>query len=455
MKFSTNSLAFRLLFSVALWVGLGAVATGLLVSHLFRWNLEGSFHDELRVHITELEGLTELEASGQPRLARRLSDPRYLPHGSGYYWQVERAGFRTLVSPSLGTARLHSGLAMSRGLAFGWQSGPTGETLLYSKIMPVPDGRAPVRLLIATDQRLLEDMMSDFNGALISTLAGIAGVMVLGGLWHVGYTLLPLRRLAVAVNDIRQGRTVRMTGPFPAEIQPLVDDLNDLLETKEERAAHHRLRASNLAHGLRTPLTVLMSEADQLEASGHEDAARVVIRETERMRRHIDYHLARARTAIDQPKLNVETSLQQALVQLIPAMTRLHRSRGIAFLVDNQRDVMLRCDAADLVEMLSNLLDNAGKWATTVCHVDWRVENDQCRITIRDDGPGIEPNVAQRLFEPGERLDDTQPGSGLGLPITRELALHYKGDVKIERASSLGCTVVLTLPCSPRNRRTS
>jgi signal transduction histidine kinase len=137
------------------------------------------------------------------------------------------------------------------------------------------------------------------------------------------------------------------------------------------------------------------------------------------------------------------------LAQLVPALTRLYRSRGITFIVESKGDVMLRCDAADLLEMLSNLLDNAGKWAATACWVDWRVDDGMCCITIRDDGPGIDPATQEALFGPGERLDDTQPGTGLGLAITRELATHYHGSVSVEEsAPGEGFRVRLTLPCA-------
>jgi signal transduction histidine kinase len=450
MKLTRNSLAFRLLLSVILWIGIVTICTGMLVSGLFRWGLLETVHEEIREHLLELQGLTELEANGQPKLARGLSDPRYYPVGSGYYWQIERPGFRTLASHSLGDARLGDALARSHSLSFGWQRGPMGEALVGAMIVPQTDGRPPLRVVMATDRRLVEETMGRFNRALFWTLTGIGLVMLLGGLWHVGFTLVPLRRLSGAISDIRQGRTDRMEGHFPAEVQPLVDDLNDLLQTREERAVHHRLRASNLAHGLRTPLTILMGEADRLSADGHSDAAKVIMREAERMSRHVDYHLARARAAIDQPKLSVEASLTDALAQLVPAMTRLYQSRGIAFVIEGKEAVMLRCDAADLLEMLSNLLDNAGKWAATACHVDWHLADGMCRIFIRDDGPGVEPEIARQLFAPGERLDDTQPGSGLGLAITRELAAHYGGGVSLEGAPGKGCTATLTLPRAKR-----
>jgi signal transduction histidine kinase len=429
-----------------LWIGLGLLCTGIFVSGLFRWNLEQSYHDELRIHIEELAGLTELQPDGQPFLARRLSDPRYLPAGSGFYWQVERAGYETQTSPSLGNARLEHSLASTPRLRFAWLPGPTGETLEYGKILPARDGGAPVRLLIATDRRLIEEVMTSFNSALASTLTIIAGIMLLGGMVHIGFALYPLRRLTREIANIREGLTERMLGGFPSEIQPLVDDVNSLLATKEERAAHNRLRASNLAHGLRTPLTILMNEGERLEATGHKGAGEIVLRETERMSRHINYHLARARTAIEQPKLNVATSLTQILSQLVPALSRLYCDRNIKFQIGDAPDLLLACDAADLFEMLSNLLDNAGKWATSQCKVDWSVLDGFCHITISDDGPGISSDLAKRLFKPGERLDDTIPGTGLGLAVTYDLATHYGGRIWVEPDVESGCTVSLTLP---------
>lgn len=448
MKVSRNSLAFRLLMSVVLWIGVVTVCTGLLVSNLFRWQLIETIHDEIREHILELPGLVKVDEGGQPVLLRDLSDPRYYPVASGYYWQIERLGFRTLASHSLGSSRLAGDLAATRSITFEWRRGPTGEALVGGLLLPQADGKPPLRIVMATDRRFFEETMGRFNRALAWTLGGIGLIMLLGGVWHVGFTLVPLRHLSTAINDIRQGRSDRMEGKFPAEVQPLVDDLNDLLKTREERAVHHRLRASNLAHGLRTPLTILMGEAEQLRATGQSDASQVIMREAERMSRHVDYHLARARAAIDQPKLSVEASLRDALALLVPAMSRLYCSRGIDFVLEGKGDVMLRCDAADLLEMLSNLLDNSGKWAGRKCVVDWQVSDGMCDIRIEDDGPGIAPAIRNALFQPGERLDDTQPGAGLGLAITRELATHYQGAVAIENLPKGGFRAMLSLPCA-------
>lgn len=445
VKFHANSLQFRLLIGTAIWIGIGIVVGGLLVSSLFRWNLLQGYHEELTVHLEELAALTAIDQSGQPYLLRRLSDPRFQPLDSGFYWQVERQGFRPVASPSLGGNRLDPQFADKTQVHIAWIEGPHGTMLEYGKQVPQAGG-PPLRLLIGTDKRLVDATMAEFNLSLTLSLIGFALFMIAAGTMQIRFGLRPLGRLAKAIGDVRSGRTDRMYGDFPAEIAPLVTDLNGLIDSSSASVSRSRLIAGNLAHGLRTPLAILIDEADLLRESGNSTAANTILHEARRMQRQIDFQLARARNAAAHPLPGKIAKVQPLAQRLAEAFTRLYRQRGIEFVLEASGDLEVACNADDLTEILSNLLDNAGKWAEQRCTIRWYQKDAAVMIEVDDDGSGLPDKVREAAFSVGTRLDDLKPGSGLGLAISRDLAGVYGGEVVMEQATAGGLRAIVKLP---------
>lgn len=445
MTIATSSLRFRFLVSNFVWIAICGIVTALLISGIFLRSVENRYHAEMQEHVDELAELTKFQPDGQPYLLRRLSEPRFLPARSGMYWQVERPGFRTLASPSLGAARLDNRLASGPDGRFDWMEGPMGPALQYGRtVTPGGDG-PPLKLLMASDRRLVDETMADFDRPLEMALAGFAVLLLVGGALQLSFVLRPLGRLASDISDVRSGRTQRMLGRYPDEIMPLVTDLNGLLEAQAELVARGRTLAGRLAHGLRTPLVVILDEAEQLQAAGHQGPAAVILREIQRMTRQIDYHLARARSAGAARATSNRASVSATVEPVLSAMRRIHRERGIAFEMVAAPDVTVACDPVDLTEIVSNLVDNAGKWAVSRCVVSWSVTGPTASIVIDDDGKGIEPDSRQLAFAVGERLDDAQPGSGLGLAIARDLARYNGGDVTLDRSPHRGLRASLVL----------
>lgn len=426
-------------------VGLGVAAGGMLVSTLFRLSLVSGYHEELGVHIDELAALTAIDATGQPYMLRRLSDPRYLPQGSGYYWQVSRDGYQTLRSPSLGGVGLDPGLAGTDRLRKVWTEGPNGRMLEYARQAPLTAG-PPLRLQIATDERLIDDAMAQFNRTLVLALGVFALLLVVAVVSRVRYGLKPLARLTQAVADVRTGRSEQMQRGFPADVAPLVSELNGLIEASKESVSRSRLVAGNLAHGLRTPLSILIDEAENLREAGKIDAADTILREARTMQRQIDLHLARARSAAALPFPGQSASLGAVAERLATAFARLYQDRGIAFVIDPGRNVQVACDEVDLIEILSNLLDNAGKWAVSRCTLKWSEDDSRVFIEIEDDGPGLAAEQRETMFLSGTRLDSLTAGSGLGLAISRDLARVYGGEIRLEDAPSRGLRAIIVLP---------
>ncbi|WP_439532623.1 sensor histidine kinase [Polymorphobacter sp.] len=438
-----TTLGLRARFSLAMlaWVTLGLLAVGLSASALFRSHVEQVFHAELEEHLVELIGLTEIDAGGRPRLARPVSDPRFGARGSGYYWQISHDDGLLLRSPSLGTASLDDRLAHSEGITHIRAPGPAGPAMVYGMTRRSTGGET-LHFLVATDTRHLEGLVADFRRDLLVWLAALAAALILGAALALQLATRPLDRLGAAVAAVRAGNARRMGKPWPSEIAPLAADLDRLLDSREAMVAAARIESGNLAHGLRTSLAVLTDEAETL---ADQPAGATLLAECRRIARQLDWHLARARAAAGQGPVR-NSSLPAALAPLLSAMTRLHQGRDIRFTA-NGPEASLAIDPEAFAEILSNLLDNAGKWASAEVDIDWQTSAGRVTLQVTDDGPGIQEGALERLFVPGVRLDEQVPGHGLGLAIARDLAEAAHGTLVLApRADGRsGTTAMLTL----------
>jgi len=276
-------------------------------------------------------------------------------------------------------------------------------------------------------------------GAILAMLAGFA---------IVRRGIAPLDEMRRQLAAVRAGTAQHVEGRFPAEVRPLVADLNALLAHQERAVARAHAKAGDLAHGLKTPLAILTHDADTADARGQREIADGIREQIERMRRQIDYHLAHARAAASGATPGARASVAESAQALARTMRRLHADRGLTIdvLVDAAHDV--RCDRADLDEMLGNLLDNACKWARGQVAVRSAASGAAIAITVDDDGPGIEPAMREAVLQRGVRADEAAPGSGLGLAIVRELADVYGGAIALDAGPAGGLSARLTLPSS-------
>jgi signal transduction histidine kinase len=265
---------------------------------------------------------------------------------------------------------------------------------------------------------------------------------LVGGFLVVRRGLSPLERLRGRLVSVRAGTDARITGSYPSEVQPLVDDLNALLEHRDEAVRRAVAKAGDLAHGLKTPLAVLTQEAERARAAGQSELAASLEEQVLRMRRQIDYHLAQARAAASSATLGATSQLRESVDGLVRTMQRLYASRNLDIVVDVDPGVVLQVQREDLDEMLGNLLDNACKWARTRIEVT----SSAAGITIDDDGPGVPAPMRESVLQRGVRADEAAPGSGLGLAIVRDLAALYGGEIALEHAPLGGLRVVVRLP---------
>jgi signal transduction histidine kinase len=277
-------------------------------------------------------------------------------------------------------------------------------------------------------------------------MAVVAALCMLFGFLQVRRGLQPINRLRDRLAAVHKGAAARVGGSYPAEVQPMVDDLNALIEERERRVARAVAKAGDLAHGLKTPLAVLAHEAQQAREAGHEQLAAEIDQQIDRMRRQIDYHLAHARSAASSASPGARASIAISAEGLVRAIERLHAERDLSIDLDAPSSHAFRGQREDLDEMLGNLLDNACKWARAQVRLTCSKEGERIVIVVDDDGPGIEASMREAVMQRGIRVDEAAQGSGLGLAIVRDLAEIYGGSISLEESPMGGARARLTLP---------
>lgn len=441
-----GSLRLRFLLAITLWVVLGVGAIWFSAVGIFRSHVEQSYHEELEVHVRELGRLTAIAPDGRIVLTRPLSDPRYEEPLSGFYWQVTADGRAPLKSGSMTRGSLDEQIAHSPEILHTLDNGPTGPAITYGFTRTGPRGE-DIHFVIATDQRELDRLVNSFTRDLTLWLVGLGALLLATGVAIIGFGLHPLDRLSRAIGRLRQGEAVELEGRYPVEIAPLAADLNAYIRQNSEMIARARVQAGNLAHSLRTPLAIITDEAERLaERPGSADAAQVLLDQAGAMEQQIEYQLARARSSAGQPASGRTTRLPDVALPILKAMERLHPGKRFRLDPGGCAGAALPVDPVDYAELLSILLDNAGKWArgevvlAFACTADGAIT-----ATIRDDGPGIPEADLARVFDLGVRLDSAMPGSGLGLAIARDLAATL--GLRLDLANSApGLTATVRFP---------
>ena len=274
----------------------------------------------------------------------------------------------------------------------------------------------------------------------------ISFFLMLAGILLVRSALLPFAKLRRHLLGLRDGSVSRIEGKYPTEVQPLLNDLNSLLEHRERVVRRALAKAGDLAHGLKNPLAVLAQEADRADAAGQHEMAASIGVQVERMRRQVEYHLAHARAATSGDVPGARCPVLPAVEGLTRTLLRIYADRSLAIDVDVSPSHSIRGQQEDLEEMLGNLLDNACKWAKSRIKIHSAQEDGAIVLTVDDDGPGIAPAMRDVVLQRGVRADEAAPGSGLGLAIVRDLAELYKGTIVLEDSPMGGLRVRLRLP---------
>ena len=435
----------RLMLGAVIWISIGVIVSGFVLSSLFRELVALQFDHDLYDHIVELEAALEIDPTGGSLAKRPLSDARFSPALSGVYWQVRLADGEILRSPSLVDNDLSLGRIEGKDQHPYASTGPTGPIRILESSPSAGNGRATHQIGVAVDQRLIDEAVWEFDRTLIWSLGVIALGFIAAAFAQVTLGLLPLTRIRRDLTAVRTGAAQRLPGDMPLEVAPLVDDLNALIQANRDMVERARAQAGNLAHALKTPLALLTEQGRGLEQDGNPEAGRLIMEQCARMQRQIDYQMARARAATRSTPGQATNVAAQARF-IVSAISRLHTYQGVSFSIEGSEQALAACEKDDLSEMLGNLIDNAAKWARSKVVITISDSGAFVRIVVSDDGPGIPPSEWERVFKLGERLDEHKPGSGLGLAITRDLATLYDGKIAIERSDRGGAALVLELP---------
>ncbi len=448
-----NSLSARLIIAATVWTMLGLAAGGALLSGVFRATVESNFDSQLRFDMDGMIAAAEPDRFGIVSLLGRFTDPRFERIYSGWYWQIVPEGDTSFQQSSRSLwdkAIKIEGASHQGNLIWGHADGPDNQhvRVLERRIeFPIlatadpADTRAFV-FLVAGDTAQSQVDIAKFNGTLIWSFAILGLGLIVAILIQVRIGLQPLRKVSDSLARIRDGSARRLEGDFPSEIAPLASELNSLIEHSAEVVGRARTHVSNLAHYLKTPLTILSSEA----SADPGPLADAVQRQVGAMRRQVDHYLTRARAAGALDVLGNRTKVEPALADLARVLTRIHAERAVDIALHCEPNLYFRGDRQDLEEMIGNLMDNACKWAKHRVSVTAARSGGKLNVTVEDDGPGLAAEDRSRAIARGERLDQSVPGTGLGLAIVHDIAKLYGGTLELHESRLGGLRTVLSLP---------
>ena len=446
MRSVAPSLRLRLLAVAVVSIVATLVVAGLSLGAVFERQVLKRVDRELQVRWDELAAALALDADGQPALSRELTDPRYHQPYSGAYWQIAENGEPVTTSRSLWDATLDtSDRSRTYNDSGSFEIAGPDDAATYVFSRPVSLGGRTFELDVALDHEEVDVLRAAFDRDLLLILGPIALVLVFGAWFQIRQSLAPLRKLDGELRAVHDGAKPRLGGGFPREVEPVVTDLNRLLDRQEQLVRKARDRAGTLAHGLKTPLTILAGEARRLERRGESEAAAKINGQLDLIGRHVDRELARARTAGASASAGTFAHAAATVERLFRLMRHMPRGEDLDWRNDVPADLVIRIDPDDLGEVVGNLLDNARKWARTRVVVRGGRDGARATISILDDGPGFADGTPDPESDRGVSGDHGKASSGLGLGIVHDILSEYGVGFRVGEVDGL-CSVSFALP---------
>lgn len=448
-----GSLAARLFLVSALWSLAVLALAGIILSSVYRGTVERAFDARLHIYLKSIVAAVAAAGDEHELNVGNLGEPRFDLPLSGWYWQIRPTGINggeTINSPSLWDQNLPSlrdlGIAESRGFTREtYVTGPGDQRLrMIERRIDFGNG-ITYAMAVAADADEIENDIGSFEKTLFFVLFILGIGVVASTSLIVRLGLNPLMRISKALSAIRSGQAQKLVGSFPSEIMPLADEVNALIEANHHVVERARTHVGNLAHALKTPLSVITNEARARDdAHWHKVAEQAAV-----MGDQIQHHLQRARAAARIASANDTTIIAPVLDGIERAMTRIYGQRRVSLAVSAPSDLKFRGEPQDLQDMLGNLIDNACKWASSRVVVDTLPESgSMVRFIVDDDGPGMDPQQRKEALKRGQRLDESIPGSGLGLAIVSDLAELYGGRLALSASPQGGLRAELFLPAA-------
>ncbi|EGD58776.1 periplasmic sensor signal transduction histidine kinase [Novosphingobium nitrogenifigens DSM 19370] len=442
----TGSLRRRMLLIAFAWISVLLLGGGVALDRTLTGLITRNFDDQLGYMLTAMVASAEIGPDGEVFFSRPLGDQRFLEPNSGLYWQISGQGHDDFPSRSLWdrTLKMKSDHFDQQPHIYDSDQFDGERLRIIERSVILPGNNTLWQFAVAASRSPLDAQLRRIRLILVWSFVvlglGLAAMATL----QTYYGLGPLRRVRLAIVRLREDGGTRVTEPLPLEVQPLVQELNALLAHSEQQAEEARTHAGNLAHALKTPLTVVTNAA----TAHADDLAETVIREAAAMRRHVDHHLARARAVGRRASGLSRATVWESVEAVLRAVVRLYPE--VRFDLDGNREVQVAIERQDLDEILGNLIENAAKYGGGSVFITVEAAGSDaryCNIWIEDDGMGIPEEARERLFTRGARLDTGKPGTGLGLAIVRDVVELYGGSIELGESEDLGgLLVTLRLP---------
>ncbi len=450
-----GSLRLRLFVAAMIAVAAALAVAGVVLTGLFERHVTRHYDAELQSYLRQLSAAIEFSPDGRIALGQPLQDARFGEPLSGLYWQIEedKSGFM-LGSRSLWDVRIPLPKdALAKGAVDSHVlPGPGGALLRIQERMIVfdlPSGSRSLRMAVAMDMAEIAAARSAFAADLWPSLVTI-GVLLLASAWfYIGIGLRPLDGIRRSLNAVRTGASRRLEGDFPTEVMPLVEEANALLAAQDDSLARARARASDLAHGLKTPLAVLKSDAERLKARGLGDIGEEVGQLAEQMGRHVQRELARSRLRGSETAKTL--AVRPLAERIMASLRRTPRGEALSWVLDIPADLAVSADPEDMTELFGSLLDNACKWGRSEVRMEAQASEAGVCIRVLDDGEGVPEAALASLADRGVRLDQNVPGTGLGLAIARDIATAYRGSISVRNRPGGGFAAIVEFPPAQRS----
>ncbi|UHD44851.1 ATP-binding protein [Aureimonas altamirensis] len=447
----SDSLAVRVVALSSLWAIAAFIVVGGLISSFYRQTAEAGFEAVVRAQLFNLVNTVAVSETGALSGSPDLGDLSYSQPLSGWYWEVLPASDNTsgrLASFSLGPGEIAAPTTAESPFDGQYRRsyeapGLDGETVYVEEAEVVLDGdNHAARFRVMGNADVVAADVARFNRSLSIYLGGFGASSILINALAILYGLSPLRRVRQALGEVRAGRSERLSGRLPVEVQPLAAEVNALIDSNRRIVERARTQVGNLAHSLKTPIAVLTNEATSIGG----EHGRLVAEQSERMRVQVQHYLDRARLAALGQGAVIRTPVMPSLERVAKVVSRLNPALDLSLSSDMDGAVFAG-EREDFEEMIGNLVENAAKWAAGRVEVRLHAEgDDRFRVTIDDDGPGLSPEEQAEATKRGRRLDEAKPGSGLGLSIVADTVLQYRGEFRLGNAPIGGLRAELLLP---------
>ena len=439
-----NSLAFRIIALSGVWVIMALLITALLLLYFYNDHVAQHYDRHVSIHFEELLGASGFNPDGSFRLAFDPSDPRYNILHSGWYWEVRQSGKTLQRSTSLDGDTLDIGdTGPSGNLEIRQVVGPHQDKVRVHVVsVKQADGHAPLQYLASAPMSGINEDVLTYSYHVIASFVVLGMGLLLAVVLQVRVALKPLQAVGSGIADIRSGKTARLPVGQLADVEPLVSELNNLLDHSAGLLERARNQLGDLAHSVKNPLTVINNEARELSPEKKD----LILLQTREINKNVDHYLSRARTFGAEKVLGSRAEVKGVVEGLVYAMQRIYTKRKLTFDTSGVGECGFRGEGQDLEEMAGNLMDNACKWARSRLAIHCKVDNGRLLLVVEDDGPGIAENKREQALCRGVKLDESKPGYGQGLGIVKDIATLCGGSLKLGASELGGLRAELNLP---------